>query len=356
MVLLKCVRVFGGILKVVLCAGGTGGHLFPAIALAEALERENHEVTVITDERGAVYCEHLENKKVYESMRFSLKGSFMLVFQAIKTLISFLFFCRKHKPDVIVGFGGILTIIPVIISKLFGTKVALYEQNTVIGRANRYLLNFSDLRLSAFSIGGNWKVLPSPVRKEFLQNSPYKCDGKVKILVIGGSQGAKAFSSIVPAAIKGLTREERDLIEVVQQNSYDDIEELKEKYKSMGVKATIDKFFVNVAEIMRDSQLVICRSGSSTLMELTAMGRPAVLIPYPRAMDNHQRLNAKRYVDRNAAWLIEEDCYASEKLKNILKRVLKEPGILKQKADHMYNESLKKASDNFIRLIEQMEG
>lgn len=343
-------------MKVVLCAGGTGGHLFPAVALAEALERKNHEVTIITDERGEAYCSHLENKKVYESMRFSLKGSLILGFQLIKTIIASLFFFKKHKPDVIVGFGGILTVVPVIVAKMCGVKVALYEQNTVIGRANRYLLNFSDIRLSAFSIGGNWKVQPSPVRKEFLIDAPYKCKGKIKILIIGGSQGAKSFSTIIPSAIKGLTPEERAEIEIVQQDSYDDIDELKKKYKSLKVKATIDKFFVNVAELMKNSQLVICRSGSSTLMELSAMGRPAVLIPYPQAMNNHQRLNAKRYVDRNAAWLIEEDCYAAEKLKNILKQVLKEREILQQKAGHMYNESLKKASDNFIRLIEKMEG
>ena len=341
-------------MKVALCAGGTGGHLFPAIALAEALESKHHEVTMVTDDRGAVYCEHFENKKVYKSVRCSLKGAFVLLFRLLGVFISFLRFCKSEKPDVIVGFGGIFTVVPVIVGSMCGIKIVLYEQNTVIGRANRYLLNFADLKLSAFSIGGSWKMQHSPVRKEFLKEVPYKCDGKIKILVIGGSQGAKSFSTIIPAAIKGLSAEERSELEIVQQDSYGDIDELKQKYDSFGVKSVIGKFFNNVSELMGKCQLVICRAGSSTLTELAAMGRPAILIPFPRAMDNHQYLNAKRYVDRNAAWLIEEDSCASERLKNILKQILRNREILKQKSGHMYNKNLEDASDGFVRLLENI--
>lgn len=343
-------------MKVVLCAGGTGGHLFPAIALAEALESKHHEVTIVTDDRGAAYCEHIENKKVYKSVRLSLKGGLLLLFRLFRIFVSFLRFCKSEKPDVIIGFGGIFTLVPIITGKMCGAKIVLYEQNAIIGRANRWLLNFADLKLSAFSIGGSWKVQPSPVRKEFLKNIPYKCDGKIKILVIGGSQGARSFATIVPDAIKGLSAEERSELEIVQQDSYGDIEGLRNKYDSFGVKSTIDKFFSNVSEIMGKSQLVICRAGSSTLMELAAVGRPAVLIPYPKAMDNHQHLNAKRYVDKNAAWLIEENSYASERLRNILRQILKDRDMLKQKSGHMYNKALKDASGNFVRLIENMEG
>ena len=343
-------------MKVVLCAGGTGGHLFPAIALAEALENNQHDVTIVTDDRGAVYCENFENKKVYKSVRFSLKGLFLLAFRLLGIFISFFRYCKAEKPDVIVGFGGIFTIVPVLVGKMCGVKIVLYEQNTIIGRANRYLLNFADLRLSAFSIGGKWKMQPSPVRKEFLQKlPPYKCDGKIRILVIGGSQGAKSFSSIIPAAIKGLSAEERSEIEIIQQDSYGDIDDLKQLYAQLGVKAVIDKFFSNVAALMGQSQLVICRSGSSTLMELGAIGRPAILIPYPLAADNHQRLNAKRYVDRGAAWLVEDNGLASERLRNILKKILRDREILQQKAGHMYNEALKNAADGFILLMESME-
>ncbi|MBO4405766.1 MAG: UDP-N-acetylglucosamine--N-acetylmuramyl-(pentapeptide) pyrophosphoryl-undecaprenol N-acetylglucosamine transferase [Alphaproteobacteria bacterium] len=341
-------------MKVVLCAGGTGGHLFPAIALAEALEGKHHEVTMVTDDRGAVYCEHFEKKKVYKSVRFSLKGAFVLLFRLLGVFISFLRFCKSEKPDVIVGFGGVFTVVPVIVGRMCGVKIVLYEQNTIIGRANRYLLNFADLKLSAFSIGGSWKVQPSPVRKEFLKEIPYRCDEKVKILVIGGSQGAKSFSTIIPSAIKRLSADERSELEIVQQDSYGDIDELKRKYDGLGVKSVIGKFFNNVSELMGKCQLVICRSGSSTLMELAAMGRPAILIPFPRAMDNHQHLNAKRYVDRNAAWLIEEDSYASERLKNILKQILRNREILKQKSGHMYNKALRDASDGFVRLLENV--
>ena len=343
-------------MKVVLCAGGTGGHLFPVMALAEALKEKDHEVTIVTDERGAVYCDHFENKKVYGNVRFSLRGGATLLFRLIRIFFSFFRFCKTQKPDVVIGFGGIFTIVPIIVGRICGAKVVLYEQNTVIGRANRYLVNFSDLMLSAFSIGGHWKVLPPPVRSEFLREVPIDCSGKLRILVIGGSQGARSFSTIIPSAITGLSAEERLEIEIVQQESYEDIDELKQRYDHLGIKSTISKFFHNVSELMEKSQLVICRSGSSTLMELSAIGRPAILIPYPKSMDNHQRLNAKRYVDRNAAWMIEEDGFASVKLKDILKQVLKDRNILKQKAEHMYNKNMKNASENFIRLIENIEG
>lgn len=341
-------------MKVVLCAGGTGGHLFPAIALAEALEKKNHGVTIVTDERGAVYCDQFENKKVYGNVRCSLRGVLSLFFKLTGISFSFWRFCKTRKPDVIIGFGGVFSIVPVIIGKMCGVRTILYEQNAVIGRANRYLSNFADAKLSAFSIGGNWKMQPSPVREEFLKDIPFNGDGKLKILVIGGSQGARSFSTIIPSAVKGLSVEERSEIEIVQQESYEDIDKLKQRYDCLGVKSVIGKFFQNVPQLMGKSQLVICRSGSSTLMELAAMGRPAVLIPYPRAMDNHQRLNAKRYVDKNAAWMIEEDSYASEKLKNILKKILRDRSILKQKAEHMYNRALKNASESFIKVIESL--
>jgi len=154
----------------VLCAGGTGGHLFPAMALAEAFENKSHDVTIATDERGAVFCEHFENKKVYGNIRCSFKQSFVLPFKLMRIFFSFLRFCRSQKPDVIIGFGGAFTFVPILVGRMCKVKVVLYEQNTVIGRANRYLLNHSDVRLSAFSIGGNWKVQPSPVRNEFLKS------------------------------------------------------------------------------------------------------------------------------------------------------------------------------------------
>ncbi len=342
-------------MKVVLCAGGTGGHLFPAIALAEALEKKNHDVTIVTDERGSVYCEHLENKRIYGNVRCSLKGAFFLVFRLLRIFFSFWRFCKLRKPDVIIGFGGAFTVVPVLVGKMCKIKIVLHEQNTVVGRANRYLTSFADMKLSTFAIGGNWKLQPSPVRKEFLKYVPLDCSGKLRIFVIGGSQGAKSFSTIIPVAIKGLSAEERSEIEIVQQESYEDIDELKQRYDHLGVKSTICKFFNNVSELMGRSQLLICRAGSSTLMELSAMGRPAILIPYPKAMDNHQRLNAKRYVDKNAAWMLEEDVFVSERLKGILRSILRDRGVLRQKAGHMYNENLKNAAENFIRLVENIE-
>lgn len=341
-------------MKVVLCAGGTGGHLFPAVALAESLKEKHHDAIIVTDKRGAIYCDEIEDKKVLKNIKFSLKNMFSLPFRILSNLFYFIRDWKKQKPDVIVGFGGIFSIIPIFIAKLYGIKIILFEQNSVVGRANRYLQNLADLKLSAFATGGDWKTHPAPVRKEFFKNSHYKIEGKLKILIIGGSQGAKSFSTIVPQALKGLSEEERSEIEIIQQASHGDMEELKEKYEGLSVKSTIEKFVYEVADAMNNCQLVICRAGASTLSELVAVGRPAVLIPYPKATDNHQLLNAKRYVSKNVGWIVEENSYSAAKLQNIIKQILKDKELLAQKVSGMQNPSLKNAADSFVDLIEDL--
>ena len=178
---------------------------------------------------------------------------------------------------------------------------------------------------------------------------------KLKILIIGGSQGTKSFSTIIPNALARLSDTERFELELIQQDSYGDKAELKNKYEKLGVKATIEDFIDNVGEIMSDCQLVICRAGASTLSELEAVGRPAILIPYPNAADNHQVLNAKRYVAKNAAWLVTEDSFSSDKLSKIIKDILKDKESLKLKATNMYNEKVRSASEDFVQLIEVLE-
>ncbi len=172
-------------MKVILCAGGTGGHLFPAVALAEEFLKKGHEACIVTDERGEAYCKGIENKEVLKTIRFSPRELFTLIYYAINTAIHFLVKWKNDRPDVLIGFGGIFTIFPILIAKFYGVKVVIYEQNSIVGKANRYLFKLADLRLSMFSIGNEWKVQASPVRKEFCRNVPYKLGKKLKILIIG---------------------------------------------------------------------------------------------------------------------------------------------------------------------------
>ncbi|MBE6447272.1 MAG: UDP-N-acetylglucosamine--N-acetylmuramyl-(pentapeptide) pyrophosphoryl-undecaprenol N-acetylglucosamine transferase [Alphaproteobacteria bacterium] len=341
-------------MKIVLCAGGTGGHLFPVVALYSSFKKKGHLVSIVTDKRGVLYCDNVKDKEVIGTLRFSLKGIVGFFVNSIQIFLNFLIKWRKNRPDVFIGFGGIMTIIPALIAKLYGIKLVIYEQNSIVGRANRYLLKLADLHLSTFALGGVWKMQSAPVRKEFFQKSAYKLSNKINILVIGGSQGAKSFSSMIPEAIEKMTRNERVQISVVQQNLCSNTEDLKTKYEKMGVEADIRDFIHDMATPMKECQLVICRSGASTLAELSAVGRPAVLIPYPLATDNHQLLNAKRYEQKGAAWIVEEGKNSVIRLKSFLSKFLKHPELLQSAASNIKDSSLKNAADDFVKIIEKL--
>jgi UDP-N-acetylglucosamine--N-acetylmuramyl-(pentapeptide) pyrophosphoryl-undecaprenol N-acetylglucosamine transferase len=339
-------------LKIAVCSGGTGGHMFPACALFNAIRKRGNDVTIITDVRGNTYCGEISQKVVLNTIRFSYRNLFRVMYYSLLAFLKVCKFWFRMRPDVIIGFGGIFTVIPLLIAKIFGSKIVIYEQNSVIGRANKFLEKFADLKLTSFRLGVDWKRIPAPVRSEFVRNITYKCDEVIKILVIGGSQGAMSFSNIVPMAVETLSPKERGNLEIIQQVSYGSIDQLKEIYEDLGVKSTLKNFIHNVAEIMLNSQLVICRSGASTLSELSATGRPAILIPYPDAADNHQFYNALYYENKKAAWLLEEKDGIAEKLGSILRQILQNRELLKTASFHMMDDSISRATDDFIEQIE----
>lgn len=262
----------------------------------------------------------------------------------------------RDSPDVIVGFGGMFTVIPVLVAKCLGSKVIIYEQNSILGKANRLLSYFSNSNTSFFDLGNGWKCVPSPVRDEFvkLKDAPYTCDEGIRIVVIGGSQGARSFSDIIPTALEKLPPDQRKNIEIVQQVSDETRLNLEGRYRELGVKFTLMAFVNNIAEEMSNSQLVICRSGASTLAELSTIGRPAILIPYPRATDNHQAFNAAYYVRRQAAWMVEEKDGIIEKLSSIISEVLADRELLKLAASNMLNSSMSDSRNSFVNLIESV--
>lgn len=341
-------------MKVAICAGGTGGHMFPACALFFAMKKKNHDVTLVTDKRGDVFCSDVRDKIVLDTVRISMKKLPSVVMHLMKTFSKFWRMWKNETPEIIVGFGGLFTVIPLIVSKIFGAKVVICEQNIIVGKANKLLSYVSDLKLSAFDIDPFWKRVSMPVRKEFSQFSrEYTCDEKIKILIIGGSQGAKSFSKIIPEALSKLNDNARQHIEIVQQISSGNISEMQATYDKLNVKANLLKFIDNVAEVMAKSQLVICRAGASTLSELVEMGRPSILIPYPAAAENHQYKNAMYYAKRDAAWVVEEGSTAAEKLSCILDQVIRDKNILKQVAQNIRNTKETCTLNDLVELIEQ---
>ena len=339
-------------LKIIICAGGTGGHMFPACSLFDAIKKRGSDVSIVTDVRGNIYCGNISQKTVLNTIRFSYKNLFKVGYYSLFAIFKFCKFWLLRLPDIVIGFGGIFTVIPLLIAKVFGSKIVIYEQNSIVGRANKFLEKFADLKLTSFKLENNWKEIPPPVRKEFVKNTLYRCDKVIKVLVIGGSQGAMSFSNIVPKAIATLQLKERKNLEIIQQVSYGNIDQLRKTYEDLGVKSTLENFIYNVAEIMLDSQLVICRSGASTLSELSATGRHAILIPYQAAADNHQFYNALYYENKKAAWVLEEKNGIVEKLGNIFQQILQNRELLKTASSHMINDSIRYATDNFIGQIE----
>lgn len=329
---MRCCSV-EGVLRVVLCAGGTGGHMFPACALFESLQKAGEQVSIVTDKRGDVFCSTINDKIVLDTVRFSYSISVLMSF--LRIALRLMKIWRKRPPQVIVSFGGVLTFIPVLVAKIFGAKVVVYEQNSVVGEANSVLSRIANCRISTFDLGKDWIQVAPPIRKEFVSPREYSCDGKIKILIIGGSQGASSFSKILPAAFAILTEQERSNIEIVQQVGKPDGEQLAEVYSRLGIQCKLLNFIDNVSEVMSESQLVICRAGASTLSELSAVGRPAILIPLPKSAQNHQFLNALSYQQKQAAWVFEEKSGIEQLIAKKIREVLMDRELLKNAASHM---------------------
>lgn len=331
---------------IAICSGGTGGHMFPACALFESLRARGYSVTMVTDIRGNRFCDAIDSaeKVVLPTLRFDLRSILKLLRDFSSVVLRLRAMWSGTRPDLIVGFGSSFTIAPILVGKLLKSKVLLYEQNSVLGRANKFLARFADFKVSTFAIDERWKQLPSPVRKEFVkaageatQNASggYHCDGRIKIVVIGGSQGALSFSLILPNALALIDGKLRTEIDIVQQVSANKMGELREAYLKIGVNARLLNFVHNIAEEMSGAQLIISRSGASTLAELSTLGRPAILIPYPLAANNHQYYNAVCYKNRKAAWIVEEGEGIETRLASIITDLLKNRQLLKDAAMNM---------------------
>jgi UDP-N-acetylglucosamine--N-acetylmuramyl-(pentapeptide) pyrophosphoryl-undecaprenol N-acetylglucosamine transferase len=328
--------------------------MFPACALFYATLRRGYDVSLVTDDRGDVFCNDITAKVVLKTLRFSPGNFPKTVFYLFRVFCKFLKFWLLKRPAVVIGFGGSFTIVPLLTAKILRSKIVIYEQNAVLGRANRFLERFADLKLTSFELGDDWVQAPAPVREDFLQQRPYECAGALRILIIGGSQGAASLLSIIPGAMETLTLTERQDLEIIQQTANGGIDDLKKIYDGLRVKSTLKPFLHCVAEEMLMSQLVICRSGASTLSELAATGRPAILIPYPRAADNHQLHNALSYKNRKAAWVLEEKDGVAVELGQILREILQNRELLKKASFHMMNGSSHRATDRFVELIERI--
>jgi UDP-N-acetylglucosamine--N-acetylmuramyl-(pentapeptide) pyrophosphoryl-undecaprenol N-acetylglucosamine transferase len=334
----------------VLAAGGTGGHLFPAQALASELMRRGRRVVVMTDGRGHNYGNAFPGAEIATVPAATFAGRSalgrMMAFGVIALgVATALMKLLNLRPRAVVGFGGYPSLPVMMAASLARVPSALHEQNAVLGRVNRLLAPRVKKIAATFPFA---RFAPShaervvftgnPVRVEAaaLRAAPYAPPGPgepIRLLIFGGSQGARALSEIVPAALTRLPNDLRARLEITQQSRAEDIEMVQDAYRAAAMKAEVAKFFTDLPRRMAASHLIIARSGASTLSELTVIGRPSILIPYPHAMDDHQAANADVLERAGAAWVVKQQALNADGLARQLAAIFSNPQLLTARAD-----------------------
>lgn len=320
----------------VIAAGGTGGHMFPAQALAEELLARGWQVRLSTDERGARYAGGFPKAvevTTLQSATFARGGILAKLMVPVRLMSGALSARRQMKaqpPAMVIGFGGYPSIPALAAAWLLHLPRAIHEQNGVLGSVNRRFAPKVDLVAC-----GTWPTeVPAGVTAEHIGNpvraaikakaaSPYPgVAGRLEVLVLGGSQGAKALSDHVPAALTALPDGLKARLSVSQQARPEDVDRVVAAYRAAGIAADVQSFFDDVPERMARASLVIARAGASTLADLTVIGRPSILVPYPFAASDHQTANAKSLLAAGAAKLMPESALTAQALAEAVAEIL----------------------------------
>ena len=310
--------------RYILAAGGTGGHIFPALAVAEKLIADGHEALLYTDKRGQPMVEgKIDYQLIISASPFNggllrrLSGLFLLTLGLLQSVIFMLF----ARPNAIMGFGGYPSFGPVFAGKLLGKPCYLHEQNAVMGRANRLLARQCRQTALTFAqtsrVPDNVKTITTglPVRTSFFATSAYHSkQDTCHIVVIGGSLGARIFADIIPEAICRLDPDLRAKLHITQQARPEQIAALRARYDDAQIKADIASFYHDIASLYEECDLIISRSGASSVSEIAASGRASILVPFALAMDDHQTGNAQMLQQAGAAQIIAEADFTAAKL------------------------------------------
>lgn len=332
----------------VLAAGGTGGHLFPAEALAHELRRRGWSVHLATDERANRYAGDFPADQVHvipsatmgSKNPVALLRTFWTLWRGVRVAQKIF---SRFRPQAVIGFGGYPTLPPLYAATRLGLPTMIHEQNAVMGRANKALAGRVSaiaggfLNRAATQGGPLFRVTGNPVRPDVLaaMTIPYTppADGPFKLLVFGGSQGARFFSDTVPDAIGLLPEAVRRRLVVAQQARPEDEAGVRAAYEHLGIRADVSPFFHDMADRIAQAHLVICRSGASTVSEIAAIGRPALLVPYPYALDHDQAANAQALVDQGGADVCIQKDLTAQVLAGYLEALVSDPYRLSRMAD-----------------------
>ncbi len=353
--------------NILLCAGGTGGHLFPAQALARELTARGWLVHLATDVRAQRFVGDFEPAHIHiiKSATLGGKNPVNIVKSALslgagywqsKALL------KKLRPVCVIGFGGYPTVPPVMAASAVRLPVLLHEQNAVMGRANRFLSKKARLVVMGFGVGSksgdnNSLVLGNPVRLEVQEaaRKSYhrrKVTDRFNLLVFGGSQGAQYFSKVVPEAIGLLDQQSTSKLNLVQQARAEDELELRENLEALKIKAKVAQFFSPMAKYIAEADFVISRAGASTVSELAVIGRPSILVPYPFALDHDQAMNAAEMEKTGGCKVISQAELSAQRLADELHIAINQPDILIKMADKAKLTGKPEAATKFCDLVE----
>ena len=333
---------------VMLAAGGTGGHLFPAEALAHSLKARGYSVHLVTDSRAERYAGKFPADEIHvvpsatigSKNPVSVAKALFTLWQGTNQAKALM---RRIKPVAVAGFGGYPTVPPLLAGSRLGLPTMIHEQNAVMGRANKMLapkvkaiaggfLPETDGPFAAKTVTTGNPVRPAVLAAAVQPYVPSAGGNPFRLVVFGGSQGAQFFSSAVPTAVTLLPEELQQRLVITQQARPEDLESVKACYAKLGLKADVSPFFTDMAERVGAAHFVICRSGASTVSEISVIGRPALFVPYPFALDHDQAANAALLVEKGGAKVVQQSKLSAEKLAEILTRAMQEPQRLLETA------------------------
>jgi len=318
--------------RLLLAAGGTGGHMFPAQALAEILKNEGWDIALMTDARGRKHCGRIPADSVIEVQAASISPRKPL--QAIKGLFKLMrgvrqakIFIKTWQPDIVVGFGGYPAFPAMRAAQSVGLPTILHEQNAVLGRVNRVFAAKATHVVSGFealervSVAANVSNLGNPMRTQIVEAVPAQYDApinQINLLIVGGSLGARILSQTLPKAVTLLPEEIRNRLKIVQQTTESEVMIARKTYADAGVSAICETFFSDIETHLAKAHYIVARAGASSVSEIALMGKPSLLIPLAIAMDDHQTVNARTLQNHNAADILTESEFTPEAVVNIL--------------------------------------
>ena len=352
---------------IILAAGGTGGHLYPAEALAQELLNRGHKVIIITDKRGNAFQKLGDKVQILcvraATFRPGLLNKLKAAADIIIGILQAALFLKKFKPAVIVGFGGYPSYPTMFAGQQMGFKTILHEQNAVLGKANLHLADkaiaiatsLPDTRgikpanLDKVTVTGN------PVRAAIcaVRDIPYPAlKDTFEIFITGGSQAAKVFGDVVPEAVQKLPEDIKKRLHIVHQCPESSLAETTGKYRIEGINAETKSFFNDMPERLSACHLFIGRSGASTVAEIAVVGRPAIFVPYPGHADQQQKHNAELIAFNAGGWIILQDKFTPETLAEQLEKLIKNPDLLESAAKAAKSCGQPEAVKNLANLIE----